>query len=209
MAIKYGEKYEAIGMFPKPLFMSRITEVEMEDLEKEIRSLEWLKTQTGSVVTEDKYVLEEKQFESLRKEIEEEILPAFVGEFCGLDLKMRITQSWFESLPQGGAIGQRRHPNSVFTGIVFLSEDPAPITFADEILGGWDLTSQIMTDNLNWANTPEYEYTPRQGTIILFPSRVWNFMRTNETENDKSILTFNTFFASDIGSELLKNEVKF
>lgn len=209
MAIKYGEKYETIGMFPKPLFMSAVTEVEMEDIEKELPNLEWLKTAAGSVITEDRTVLEEPQFETLRKEIEEEILPAFVEEFLGLDLKMRITQSWFESQPQGGAIPQRKHPNSVFTGVLFLAEEPLPMTFIDEILGGWDLTAQVKPDTLNWANTPEYVNSPRQGTIFIFPSNVYNFIRANESEDEKTILTFNTFFASDIGDESLKNEVKF
>ena len=110
------------------------------------------------------------------------------------DLDFEITHSWVNHNYGGSGHYIHHHPNSVFTGILNITEtEDTPVIFED--MG----TSMFMLDmhpfsEYNMFNSRSWEYKCSQGQIIIFPSTLYHSVVVSYDKNKfRSTLSFNTF----------------
>lgn len=119
--------------------------------------------------------------------------------------KFKITQSWvnYTETNQSGHV--HMHPNSVFSGVVYIGENLSPITF--EHPRAWNQAWAFETRETNWMTSIDFSITPEHGDIILFPSYLPHRVEPSESKETRMSIAFNTFPRGAFGSEVRLNRV--
>jgi len=117
--------------------------------------------------------------------------------------RLKVTQSWGNK----NIIGQKHHPhyhpNSVVSGIFYLTEG-TPTTFASRnywLVGhpdsGIESYLQLSPDTTNQVVLEDVKYSP--GDLLIFPSTFRHCVEKNSTPKDRYTLSFNTFPVGSVG----------
>jgi uncharacterized protein (TIGR02466 family) len=111
------------------------------------------------------------------------------------DVSLYITQSWINHSRPGEQHHVHSHPNSIISGVFYLSADKNidNITFIGRD-GAKDI--QIMPRELNKVNAPQWYYPVHTGLLVLFPSSLAHTVSPVDRSPRRDIrisLSFNTF----------------
>ncbi len=113
-----------------------------------------------------------------------------------------LTQSWANVSTRGQFHPKHKHPNSIISGVIYVSEDPGgeqpPIRFhrTTELF-----PLQLLYDDLNEFNADCREFPVETGRLILFPSLVEHDVLPNSSDGDRISLSFNTFVKGAVGGD--------
>ncbi len=114
----------------------------------------------------------------------------FVSKF-----EFRLIGLWMNINPPGAANKAHMHPGSHLSGVLWvkLPEKSGAITFQNEsafkcfnelIL----YNSQFKEDTILFQN---YSLFPGEGAMVLFPSSLYHYVETNESDEDRISVSFN------------------
>lgn len=124
---------------------------------------------------------------------------------------LRITQSWcIKHHNRKSEIYNHTHTNSIVSGAYYIkcdSKSSPLILKSPSILSrsqiDWDKDSLLLKDqSWMWKN---YEIFPQEGLLVLFPSNVEHSVSQSIDNDDRCVLSFNTWFEGNIGNENAMN----
>ncbi len=114
-------------------------------------------------------------------------------------VELYVTQSWLNKTEPQQFHPQHSHPNSILSGVLFLSEDGdhPPIRF--------HRSSPLFPLELKYSELNDFNascrwFEPVYGQLLLFPSSLLHDVTQNQANSSRISLSFNTFVRGEIGS---------
>jgi uncharacterized protein (TIGR02466 family) len=110
------------GIFPTPIYMSKLdralTPLELKFVDKNKK--DFYKNE-GNITSNNNYILNEKPFLNLKKELDLRIKDYFKKVISSTDaVTPYITQSWLNVSEPGGGHHPHAHPNSFISGTFYI-----------------------------------------------------------------------------------------
>ena len=195
---------QKIQILPQTIFEFKSSPQLLRDTQNKVDQLSW-EPNMFTQRSQDIYLNKNHLFDELHKWFRECLLMVKRSvEYQATDVK--ITQSWANKAEPGQWHKPHKHPNSVFSGIYYLSEDAVGTTFIlpniwetyDGAAGkvGQSFCHFLAED----MNVVEHVVKAEPGKLLIFPSTLEHGVRPNESENERYTISFNAFVCGDIGS---------
>ena len=191
-------KEELLQLFSIPLLIVPYE----QPIDKE---LDFLKTisyreqkQNGNYRSDDSYLLRKEEFKNIKNFLGESVQKYTKG-ILNSDQRLVITQCWANRNPKGSNHHEHVHPNSIISGVMYfqINEKSPPIQFSKERQDGIKL-DPIKYNNYN---SETFMLPCKPGELIMFPSSLKHSVPTNQSEEERISVSFNTFCIDIIGSE--------
>lgn len=122
--------------------------------------------------------------------------------FGDVNFRVRVIQSWATRASFSEYHGIHRHPNSIYSGILYLNTQNKRGETYFKIPNPWyffENDSFFMVDHKK-EKEQTFTYKAIKGKMILFPSILHHGSHPNITHEDRYIIGFNSFFDGNIGS---------
>ena len=121
------------------------------------------------------------------------------------DLEFYITQSWLNYTEQGGYHHHHNHPNSIISGVFYLSSDRS----LDSIVFHRPDHKQIMIlpKQFNLITSSSWKVSVGTGDIVLFPSELTHNVDRVVGKETRISLAFNVFAKGQFGSDEYANKL--
>lgn len=184
---------ELIPLFSKPIFKSTLTTVDID-----LSTITWYRNYQN-YISSSQDILSLDIFRELSKEICKKIEEYFYGIMqTSQQSEIYITESWLNKTEKGQSHHRHWHPNSLISGVVFLSGDPTSghLRF---------ITSQYNTLEFEIAesnvyNAKSWAIPGVPGSIVLFPSSLEHLVDEYRGDIPRISLSFNTFVKGKISN---------
>ena len=197
-----NEKTELMQLFPIPILICQYP----FDYSKE---LEWIKKQPAKKLnkdsdgralnrqSDDTFILDKPEMSRVKQFIDSK-LKEFVVNIMGSDSEMVITQSWLNRSGKGESHHEHKHPNSMISGVWYpqIHEKLPPISFRTHVQR--DVTLSIK--KFNNFNSSTYMLPLKMGELILFPSDIQHSVPSNQSNEERISLSFNTWCKGSAGN---------
>ena len=155
---------------------------------------------TGNRTSIDSNIINNKQFSSLRKELNKIVKDYFNKIICpSNNIKPYITQSWLNYTDTNQYHHIHNHPNSLISGILYINADKDN----DKVVFKSDKYNMISleTEKHNAFNSSSWWFPVETGQVFLFPSSLTHCVETKQGKNTRISLAFNVFIEGVIGSK--------
>ncbi len=194
---------EIIQLFPIPVSISSIP----FNYEKE---LEWIKknkfnkkncvegeTRILNRQSDDSFILDSPELENIRLWIKSEI-DVFVKSVMGSDNELVITQSWLNKNEKGQEHHEHMHPNSIISGVWYpqIHEKLPPIKFINR----HQPQMNVGVRQYNTFNSSTFMLPLKMGELLIFPSHLTHGVPSNQSDEVRISLSFNTWAKGSIGN---------
>jgi uncharacterized protein (TIGR02466 family) len=198
-------EYETIILFPTVALLTNlnrnVTEQEMEL----IKNLE-RRPNSANLTSKNSYVLNLPELQNI-KNFFDSALNLYIKELLkGQDFNLYITQSWVNFTEKHESHHFHNHPNSFLSGVFYIQVDPMndSIIFNKEP----DFLFSTPVSELNMFNANSWEYKPKNGDLLIFPSSLSHGVPIKKTDGTRISISFNTFIKGSIGDELNLSKVQ-
>ena len=191
-----NKKPEIIPIFPTPIFVTNYGKTDNE--------LEIIKTMpfkdpfgNGNQTTKNSSILDHIELGHLQGFILEN-LKIYAKTVLETSEEIYITQSWANRNKKGMVHHEHIHPNSIVSGVLFLSKEEKlpPIKFSKNIFS----SLQLKINKFNFFNSANFSLANDVGNLVLFPSSLRHSVPVNTHEEERYTLSFNTF-SKTLGTE--------
>ena len=196
-------------LFPVPVYFSSL---ERKMSKEELNFVEKCKSDVykneGNITSNNTYVLEEKYFKNLKKEIILKIKDYFKNTLCINDsTEPFITQSWLNYTEKNQFHHKHYHPNSFISGVFYINSNKE----FDKIKFFKEDYKTIKPEVTNWNlyNSESWWFPVETGDIVLFPSSLSHCVEVKEGDNTRISLAFNTFVKGSVGNSKTLTELLF
>lgn len=115
------------------------------------------------------------------------------------NVDLEITQSWVNYTNKEQSHHCHNHSNSILSGVFYLSDNNAPITFVNPLshqlrrITLFDI-EEIKEKNLwNIFNSFEWGFVPKKYSVVIFPSWLEHFVPTQTTDQVRLSIAFNSW----------------
>ena len=187
-------KYDLLGIFPTAIGVFSEVPITKKDTKTLLNINDYIDN-IGNLTSDEDCVLEKTP--SLKRTIEK-CIKQFVSQTYHPinDIEFPITQSWLNKTKKGMFHHVHTHSNSYISGVLYLKTIPNDKINFDTT----DLFSVIFdieeynafNSQRRWVNLNNYD-------LLLFPSSLAHSVSTNETEEDRISLSFNTWVEGTVG----------
>lgn len=147
----------------------------------------------------DQFILDNPVLKDIRRVCEYH-LKEYVKNVCGFDNEFYITNSWItRNDPNVNHVGHA-HPNSIFSGCLYLKSSPKSImTFSakNHFAKTWPFTYNDIYPNI--YNSDNWPVLVDTGAILIWPSDIQHGSNPNPLNDTRVVLCFNTFIRGDLG----------
>ena len=198
---------KVIGIFPTPIYITKlnkkITSKELFFINK--NKLNVYKNE-GNNTSIDNYVLNNKIFKNIKKELNFIINDYFNNIICCLDkVKPYITQSWINYTEFNQYHHKHCHFNSLVSGVLYIKSDEEfdRIKFFKNEYN----TFEFNIKEFNLYNSSEISIPVKTGDVILFPSRLKHMVEIKQGTNTRISLAFNVFIKGTLGENKNLNKI--
>jgi uncharacterized protein (TIGR02466 family) len=188
------------GIFPTPIYMSKLdrelTPLELKFVDKNKKDSY---KNTGNITSNNTYILNEKPFLNLKKELDLRVKDYFKKVISSTDaVTPYITQSWLNYTETNQFHHKHAHPNSLVSGVFYINchKELDKIKFFKEDYK--TIKPEIKTWNL-W-NSESWWFTVKTRDLIMFPSSLNHMVENKEGTNTRISLAFNVFIKGTIGN---------
>ena len=150
----------------------------------------------GNFVSNNNFILNDKIFQNINSQIDKHI-DYYTTKIFGYDASLKITQSWVNYNHKGSSHHTHSHPNSIFSGVIYLTNNPSKLFFFRQN------TTNVIPYIKNYTpyNSNMFSVDVKEDMIIIFPSYVQHGVDINTEEESRVSLAFNTFYTGDIGDK--------
>ena len=195
-------KVEIKGLFPTPVYKSTVERKLTNKELKYIDSLDMIHNEFN-LTSDNTYILESHFLKNFKKNIQEHIKEYFNKVICPADnITPYITQSWLNITNKGSKHHKHRHPNSIVSGVFYLSKDT--LWFSKEI----DTSIQIDKKTFHVFNSDTFFEPVEENQILLFPSNLTHFVKQYKETKPRKSIAFNIFVKGLLGSKTRTTELK-
>lgn len=188
------------GIFPTPIYISKLdrelTSLELKFVDKNKKDFY---KNDGNITSNNNYILNEKHFANLKKELDLRIKDYFDKVISSSNnITHYITQSWLNYTEKNQYHHKHAHPNSLVSGVFYINCNDKfdKIKFFNEKYKIINL--EVKEWNL-W-NSESWWFPVKTGDIILFPSSLTHMVETKEGNNTRISLAFNVFIKGTVGN---------
>lgn len=195
-------KQDMVMAFATPIqrsFMNRkFTDEELDFFRKysDWRSYE---EQTNTEFSRDTHILDQPEMAQIRKYILEKI-DMYVEDFKIEDVEFYVTQSWLNRTFEGGFHHRHKHPNSIISGVLYITDGtPFSLMRPGPSLNDDGHTLFKITED-NYHNSSEYQLKIEPTMMLLFPSYIEHFVRPNKSKDTRMSLAFNVYYRGTVGT---------
>ena len=195
------------GIFPTPIYISglnrKLTGKEnkfVETTKKNIYKNE------GNTTSNDTYILNNKNFNTLKKELEVIVQDYFNQILSTKNVSPYITQSWLNYTEKNQYHHKHRHTNSMVSGVFYMDADKE----YDKIKFFKDNYSTIQTEvkDYNLWNAETWWFPVKTNQLFLFPSSLQHMVEIKKGSNTRTSLAFNVFVKGALGGNKTLTELK-
>ena len=196
------------SIFPTPIYFSHL---EREFTSSELKFVDEIKKNGsqinyGNITSINNYILNEKPFFNIKKELNLRIKEYFDKIICSSNgITPYITQSWLNYTDKDQYHHKHSHPNSLVSGVLYINSDEK----FDKIKFFKSEYDRIVLEvnEFNLFNSTSWFFSVKTGDIILFPSSLTHMVETKEGDNTRISLAFNVFIKGKIGNSISLNEI--
>lgn len=164
----------------------------------------------GNIRSHDDDVLEHKGLEDIKIFLEETV-NKFVTDIYRPknNVEFYITQSWLNINKNNMFHHKHYHPNSYLSGVLYLScTDNDVIQFHNMIHSSILLDLfESKEEDANVFNSGLFSFSIKELDLMIFPSYLEHSVPTNNTNQKRVSLSFNTFVRGEIGSKSSLSQV--
>ena len=164
----------------------------------------------GNIRSYDDDVLEHKGLEDIKIFLEETV-NKFVTDIYRPknNVEFYITQSWLNINKNNMFHHKHYHPNSYLSGVLYLScTDNDVIQFHNMIHSSILLDLfESKEEDANVFNSGLFSFSIKELDLMIFPSYLEHSVPTNNTNQKRVSLSFNTFVRGEIGSKSSLSQV--
>ena len=189
-------------LFPEPLYFSKLERVLTKE---ELKTIDKYKKKTnsnaGNITSSENYVLENKAFNNLKKDLHTKVMDYFDKVICTDTLMTPyITQSWLNYTKNDQFHHKHNHPNSLVSGIFYISADKEvdSVTFCKPYP---DDRIKLNINKYNMFNAISCTFPIETGDILLFRSSLIHGVDKKKGNNIRISLSFNVFIKGTIGNK--------
>jgi uncharacterized protein (TIGR02466 family) len=197
-----------LSIFPTPVYK---TTLEKNLSKKELLFVDKNKLNThkneGNITSNNSYILNEKEFKSLKKDITIKVQDYFDKIICPAgNITPYITQSWLNYTEENQFHHRHTHPNSLVSGVFYINSNDEfdKIKFFKDNLHS---TIKFETKTWNLWNSETWWFPVKTGDLILFPSSLTHMVETKEGDNTRVSLAFNVFVKGKLGDDYKLTEL--
>ena len=163
---------------------------------------------SGPGLSEDRFILR-LPYMSEVKSLVDYHLNNYVKQVCGITESFEVTNSWVTVNTEGVDHYRHLHPNSIFSGTLYLQADDgaSPINFhgkrklTPDFNFTWNFSEQNIYNSENWT------VPTRTGTITLFPSTLEHSAPKNHSRTPRICLGFNAFVRANFGDKSYASDI--
>ena len=195
------------SIFPTPIYIS---ELNRKFSKKELSFFDKNKLKVynneGNKTSEDNYVLNNKVFINLKKELDLKIKDYFYKIISPANsITPYITQSWLNYTETNQYHHKHSHPNSLVSGVFYINCDEKhdKIKFFNDNYK----TLRLEVKDWNMWNSESWWFSVKTGDVILFPSSLTHMVETKQGDNTRISLAFNVFVKGKIGNNKALTEL--
>ncbi len=195
-------RYKVEGVFPCPLYTthreSNLDESELQDVESIIKG--GMRNNKYNSTSNDSYIFNTK-LGKIKKFCEQHI-ESYVEKVINPkdDLNFYITQSWLNLTKHGESHQQHWHPNSIISGVFYISTVENDGIFFHNPLNKVKEMFNILSVSSNMFNSGKRMLPVKALDLILFPSWVEHNVNTNQGDKDRISIAFNVFAKGILGN---------
>ena len=181
-------------LFAEPYFVTNIGDAISAKQVEFIKSVEMIENQMNHI-SKDLYLFDRPELRSVKKAVHE-----------ALD----VTQSWALMNPPGVGMHAHTHSNSLVSGSLYYAPMPDPPgNMVFERTNGYrQIEMEVDPAKTNIYNTQRNAVVPKQGDLVLFSSSILHFVETNQSQENRYSIAFNTFPRGKIGNFRDVSELK-
>ena len=166
------------------------------------------KEANNNYFSKNNQILDLPELESLKTAVELKLKEFQTNVVC-IEQELYITDSWIAETVSGGWHAVHNHPNSLFSGVIYLqTPSNSSIWFQYENnLFKW-FNFQYTYTNRNEFNADSICVKVKEGDIVIFPSWLNHSVDINYNEKSRIILGFNTFVKGNFGNNKYPTRLK-
>tara|TARA_R100000306_G_scaffold1901_1_gene4825 strand:+ start:97 stop:705 length:609 start_codon:yes stop_codon:yes gene_type:complete len=194
-------------LFPEPLYFSSLERVlTQEELKIFNEHKKKTRKNDGNTTSSDSYVLEHKVLKNLKKDLHTKVMDYFDKVVCTNNITPYITQSWINYTESDQFHLMHFHPNSLVSGIFYVSADKKvdTVTFRKSYL---DDKIKLNATKYNIFNSSTCTYPVETGNILFFRSSLGHGVDKKKGNNIRISLSFNIFIKGTIGDSKALTEL--
>ena len=187
-------------LFPQPVYTCKL---ERALTEKELWAINKYKNKPykneGNITSHDTYVLENKRFENLKKDLNKRVIDYFDKIICSSNsIIPYITQSWINYTEADQFHHRHSHTNSYVSGVFYINADKKidSIKFYKALQ---DERIKLNVAQYNLFNSPGWTFPVETGDIVLFPSTLVHAVVKRKRPTTRISLSFNVFVKGTLG----------
>ena len=152
----------------------------------------------GNYTSNENYILNTKNFSSLKKELDKKVKDYFYNVMCiSNNVDPYITQSWLNYTKANQYHHKHSHLNSIVSGVLYINADKK-----NDKIKFFKSNYQIIKlpiKEYNLWNSESWWFPVETGKLFLFPSSLEHMVEKKQGTNTRISLSFNTFVKGKIG----------
>lgn len=193
-------------MFGHPFYASKV-DVD-PDYIKIAKTIPYLEDPISGLTSTDKYILSNREFKNLKKQINEHAIEYFYNIMeIDPEIKFKITTSWINLHIPGAKAPMHHHNNALFSGIVYLQTKNQDSGIFRVMMPHQHFPVKLSYKRYNIYNAGSWGLIPEIGDIYIFPSSLPHKVTENFTDADRYSLAFNFFPVGRLGHYITELEL--
>lgn len=200
-------KNNVYGIFPTPIYISKLNKFTKQELNYVDKLSLNVNKNVGNVSSKNSYVLNDKPFNNIKKQLLNHITKYFDEVISTSDkIVPYITQSWLNYTKENEYHHSHAHPNSFVSGVLYIdaNKENDKIVFEKNKYQGIDLTKK----DFNLYNSDTWFFPVHTRDLIMFPSDAQHKVEYKKGNNIRISIAFNTYVKGIVGSSLKLTELK-
>lgn len=199
---------ELIPLFATPLYIKVLGEEVPNDVATSIMTKEeYIRVPADNGWrTNNSSLLDKPEYEKLKLVIDKYV-SYYAYDMMRMDnnLKLKMVASWCVMHKRGDWAHRHSHPNSVFSGVLYLKAEPncGEIEF-HKAIGTLNLFSPAMLPRVmdyNVYNSSSWTVSPSTSMLCIFPSCLEHAVNPSRSDEDRFVIAFNYYPIGQIGPE--------
>ena len=145
-------------------------------------------------------ILNDNKLYDIKKEIDKKVLE-FTTSILGIEQELYITESWIAKTISGGHHSIHNHPNSLFSGVLYLqtpTDSSILFHYDNDLFKNFNF--EFNFNNFNEYNSKVSRVMLNNSDLIIFPSWLNHSVEINNSQTERIVLGFNTFVRGNFGN---------
>lgn len=183
-------------LFPISVYKEKLRLLSKDELNF-LDNLEVCEQTLGNKSSVNTHVLNSSELFYIKKLIEEKINEYWKSVLL-FNTDIYITNSWINTNDTNQQHFLHNHSNSILSGVYYINvEDSLPlITFNRMQL---PFLLNFIPKEFTMFNSTEWSIPVENGSLIIFPSTLYHYVKPNTSNKTRLSLAFNTFVKGNIG----------